>query len=427
MNALPIRPPTKTRPITIAIVGAGSRGRVYAGFAAEHPERLRVVAVADPREAYRESMRRSHSLPDEAIFDGWRSLASRDRLADAVVIATPDAAHADPVESFAQSGYDILLEKPMAPNERDCLRIAEAAQVNDCILAVAHVLRYTDYTTTLKQILDSGVIGQVATIEHLEPVGFWHQAHSFVRGNWQRSEISSPMLLAKSCHDIDWISYLLGLKCLSVSSFGSLLHFTRANKPREAGAAQRCTSCAYERACPYSAVKIYLDRVRSGYTGWPVDILAPEITEDSIKEALETGPYGLCVYECDNDVVDHQVVALRFENEVTASFTMTGFTETGHRKSRIFGTRGMIEGNGDSIRHYDFLSEKWSEIEIQSGDSSIRGGHGGGDNALMDAFVSAVSTGDRGWIRSAAAESLATHQIVFAAERARTLRKVVDL
>jgi predicted dehydrogenase len=335
--------------------------------------------------------------------------------------------HADPAVAFAAKGYHILLEKPMAPNEADCARIAAAVKQAGVLCAVCHVLRYTSYTQALKQIVDAGEIGEVVSLQHLEPVGYWHQAHSFVRGNWRNTNESSFMLLAKSCHDMDWIRYIVGSKCLSLSSFGSLKHFRREAKPSAAGQAKFCLDCAYEPQCPYSAKKIYLGRLARGERGWPVDVVTPEATEESLTAALRSGPYGRCVYECDNDVVDHQVVNMLFEGGRSAVFTMTAFNAGSHRKTRIFGTRGEIYGDGESIEVYDFLSDTRRVIETNTGDASLLGGHGGGDYGLMDRFVAAIAAGDQGLILSGAEESLETHRMTFAAERARLEHRVVDL
>jgi predicted dehydrogenase len=415
------------RPITLIIAGAGGRGGGYAAYAKLHPDRVRVVGVAEPRAPYRDRLAAEHAIPREHVFDDWKAMAAAPRFADAVTITTQDAMHLEPSVAFAEKGYHLLLEKPMAPNERDCITITEAAKRNDVILAVGHVMRYTDYTRSLKECVDSGAIGEIASIEHLEPVGYWHQAHSFVRGNWRNESESSPMLLAKSCHDIDWLRYIVGRPCRALSSFGSLLHFRSDRKPPEAGKAKRCTACSFEPSCPYSALKLYLPKIRSGHTGWPIDVVTPEHTEDALMKALETGPYGRCVYECDNDVVDHQVVIMRFEGDVTASFTMTAFTESTNRKTRIFGTRGMIEGDGRYVRRFDFLTDTWHETDSEARDGSITGGHGGGDEGLMTAFTEAVATGDRSRVLSGPDESLETHLMVFAAERARRTGTVVSL
>lgn len=416
-----------SRPVTAVVVGAGGRGITYSLFALQHPDRLRIVGVAEPREWNRNRMVELHRIAPENVFTDWRDLAARPRMADAVIIATQDRMHVDPAEAFAALGYAILLEKPMAPNEADCVRIVDAVKRAGVLFAVCHVLRYTGYTRALKKLLDDGAVGEVISIQHLEPVGYWHQAHSFVRGNWRNSQESSPMLLSKSCHDLDWMRYIMGASCRSVSSFGELTHFKKDQKPPQAGNATRCLECQYEPQCPYSAKKIYLGRLARGETGWPVDVVVPEPTAESLTEALRTGPYGRCVYECDNDVVDHQVVNLLFEGGKTGVFTMTAFNQSAHRKTRIFGTRGEIFGDGERIELFDFLTDQTRIIETDSPDGSILGGHGGGDYGLMDAFVSAVAAGDQSLILSGAEESLETHRMVFAAERARLEHRVVDL
>lgn len=412
-------------PVKLLIVGAGSRGTGFAGYAAKYPDQAVVVGVAEPREFYRSRLAEAHQIPEANVFDDWQPAAEQERFADAAIIATPDAVHAGPAVALANKGYHMLLEKPMATNEEDCRRIAAAAIENEIIFAVGHVLRYTGYTRRLKSLVDSGSVGEVVCIQHLERVGYWHQAHSFVRGNWGNEGRSSCMLLAKSCHDLDWLRYIMGVRCLRVSSFGSLYHFRKEHKPE--GAADRCLDCAVEPDCPYSAKKIYLGLVAEGRTGWPVDVLTPDVTVEGVTEALRTGPYGRCVYECDNDVVDHQVVNMEFEGGRTATFTMTAFTEAGSRKTRIFGTRGQIEGDGRHIRVFDFLTGRTRTVDTEAADASILGGHGGGDYRLMSSFISAVANNDPDRILSGAAETLETHLMVFAAERARREGTVVDV
>ena len=411
--------------VTVIIIGAGSRGRGYASFAEKLPDRLKVVGVAEPREWYRNDVVERHQIPAENVFTDWQEAAARERFADAVVVATQDAMHVGPAVAFAQKGYHLLLEKPMAPDADGCKEIVQAVQDAGVIFAVGHVLRYTAYTRTLKDVVSQGRIGEVVSIEHLEPVGYWHQAHSFVRGNWGNEQQSSNMLLAKSCHDIDWLRHIVGKPCQQVSSFGSLKHFRKEERPE--GAAERCVDCKIEPDCPYSAKQIYLGAVEEGRTGWPVDILAPEVTTESITQALKEGPYGKCVYACDNDVVDHQVVILEYEGGATASFTMTAFNKGGGRKTRIFGTHGEIEGDSSEIKLYDFRTKEWENIDTNASDSSILGGHGGGDFGLMASFVDAVATGDPSRILSGPEETLETHLTVFAAEEARKEATVVKM
>ncbi|MCD6377817.1 MAG: Gfo/Idh/MocA family oxidoreductase [Planctomycetes bacterium] len=414
------------KPVTLLIIGAGSRGSGYGDWVKQHPDRAKVVGVAEPRDFYRNRMAEMHNIPPQNVFTDWQEAAQRERFADAVIIATQDRMHAEPAIAFAQKGYHMLLEKPMAPDEQDCRRIVSSAIKSNIIFAVCHVMRYTPYTRQLKSIVDSGQIGEVVSIQHLEPVGYWHQAHSFVRGNWRNEAESSFMLLAKSCHDLDWIRYMMGARCTKVASFGSLYHFNRNNKPD--GAAERCLNCPVESTCPYSAKKIYIeDRVKKGKTGWPTDVLTPDVTVEGVTEALRTGPYGRCVYQCDNDVVDNQVVIMLFEDGRTASFTMTAFTEAAHRKSRLFGTRGQIEGDGRHIDIFDFLTDTHKVIDTHATDGTIVGGHGGGDAGLMDSFIAAVADNDPSKILSGPAETLETHLITFAAERSRKESRIVDV
>ena len=408
--------------VTLAIAGAGSRGRDHARHAAASG--ARITAVAEPRAEARAAFAAEFEIPAEHVFESWEQLAGAGRLADAVVIATQDAMHADPAVTFAALGYHILLEKPMAPNEADSRRIAEAAERAGILLTVCHVLRYTAYTRALKALVDSGRIGEIAAIQHLESVGWWHQAHSYVRGNWAVEADSSPMLLAKSCHDIDWLMHIMGRRPSRVSSFGSLLHFRPENKPERA--AERCLDCAVESACPYSARRIYLNFLATHPNQWPLTVLTDDSSEAGVIAALREGPYGRCVYNGGNDVVDHQVVNLEFPGGATASFTMSAFTRLEHRKTRLFGTRGMIEGDGVRLRITDFLTDTDEEIDT-SAQAGSAADHGGGDPALVAAFVEAVRTGDRSRVFTDAAASLASHQVVWAAEEARRTGTVVRL
>jgi predicted dehydrogenase len=409
-------------PISIVVAGAGNRGAGYARWALSHPDRARVVAVAEPRAVRRARFAAEHGIAPENAVASWEDLAGRTRFADAVLICTQDRMHEDPAEAFAAAGYHILLEKPMAPDEAGCRRIVAAVERAGVMLAVGHVMRYTPYTRAVKEIVDSGQLGDIMSVQHLEPVGFWHQAHSYVRGNWRRADLANTMLMAKSCHDLDWLAHILGRAPHRVSSFGSLTHFTAANRP--AGAADRCVACPVEASCAYSAPRLYGGLLERGQHGWPLNVLVDDFTPAALEEALRDGPYGRCVYACDNDVVDHQVVALEYPGATTATFTMTGFCQGADRSTRLFGTRGELTGDGRTIRVYDFLTQAERQVDSAPAGampSNFPGaeGHGGGDGGLMDAFTAAVATGNRDLILSGPRESLASHLAVFAAERAR--------
>ena len=253
--------------VTAVVVGAGGRGRGYSLFAKELPERLKIVGVAEPKEFNRNWMVENHHLPADRVFVDWRELAQQPKMADAVIIATQDAMHVDPAVAFARLGYAMLLEKPMAPNEEDCQRITSAVKEAKILFAVCHVMRYTTYTQALKNLVDSGLIGEVVSLQHLEPVGYWHQAHSFVRGNWRNEKESSSMLLAKSCHDLDWIRYVMGENCRSVSSFGALKHLRNPRNQSKLAARSAAWVALMNRNAP-------IRRKRSTWAPLPADTQA---------------------------------------------------------------------------------------------------------------------------------------------------------
>ena len=418
-----------SRKITMAILGAGARGGRYAAYAEAYPEQVQITAVAEPDDFRRKKMADMYQIPEERCFRSWEDFVKQPKMCDAVAICTQDHMHEEPAIECARLGYHILLEKPMAPTAEACRRIVAAVKEAGVMMAVCHVLRYTNYTKIIKDVIASGEIGDIVTIQHLEPVGYWHQAHSFVRGSWSNEAESSFMLLAKCCHDVDWLRGVMGKKCTAIQSFGTLRHFKVSEKP--AGAADRCTACpvAVESNCPYSAAKIYFrDRFIKGNTEWPVDVLAPVITADSLADALENGPYGRCVYSCDNDVVDNQVVNMIFDDGSTASMTMTAFNFHAGRYTRIFGTRGEIDTDSSiiKVRHFVDNSERVIDSNIAN-DGGILTGHGGGDFGIMENFVGAVAQNDPSRILTGVDETLESHLMVFAAEESRKKQTICTL
>ncbi|WP_326613736.1 Gfo/Idh/MocA family oxidoreductase [Streptomyces scopuliridis] len=416
--------------VTMVLVGAGLRGVTYARRALATGAG-QVVAVAEPDPRRRARAAEEFRVPPERVYADWSEVAAAGRLADACVIATQDRLHTEPAVALADLGYHLLLEKPMATSEDEATAIADAARRNDILLAVCHVLRYTPYTRLLKRLLDGGRIGGLVSVQHLEPVGWWHHAHSFVRGNWRRQDTSAPMLLTKSCHDIDWLVHLFGRTPRKVASFGSLTHFRPEGAP--AGATGRCLDCPLETGCPYSAKRLYLGCLGDpDQEFWPLSAVTDDHTETGVLDALRTGPYGRCVYACDNDVVDHQVVSMEFDSGATCSFTMSAFTPMEQRRTRLLGTHGFIDGDGSTLRLVDFRDGSEETIDTRTSATGSPGpspedGHGGGDEALTDAFLTAVAAGDASLLLSDAAESLATHRVVWAAEQARVTGTVVEL
>ena len=411
---------------TVIVIGAGGRGTTYSDIAAKMGDAFRVIAVAEPIEKRRNYIRDLYNIPEEMCHTSWEDFLSRPKFADLVIIATMDRDHFAPTMAAIEKGYDILLEKPMSATPEECCAIERAARQKGVFVLVCHVLRFTRFFRALKQIIDSGRIGEVMHIQHAEWVGNLHQAHSFVHGNWRNSEESSCMILQKTCHDMDILQWLIGKNCARVHSFGSLSYFKKDNMPK--GATPRCLDCPHADNCYYNAVRFYHDEKNRPFIESATNCRFP--TEEDVNEMLRTSDYGRCVFDCPNNVVDHQTVNLEFEGGATVSFSMCAFNRGG-REIRIMGTKGELIGNMSqkSLQLYDFSTRKYEEIEISQmqTDESIAGGHGGGDEGIMFALEKCLESGESDASICTIEETCRNHLISFAAEESRLTGKVIDL
>lgn len=406
--------------ITAALIGAGQRGAgAYASYALEHPEEIQFISVADMDSERRRAFQQTHIIHDANCFANWEELLEQPKIADAILICTQDNMHYEPAIQALEKGYHVLLEKPMSPNPLECIIMSEYAEKYNRVFSICHVLRYTDFFSKIKKIITDGRIGRLISIQHTENVEHRHHAHSFVRGNWSNFETSSPMILAKSCHDMDILSWLVDAKCTRVSSFGSLTHFRQENAPF--GATKRCLDgCQVKDACPYFAPKMYLEVD-------PVfrSIVSSDTSDEGLLNALKDGPYGRCVYHCDNNVVDHQVVNLEFANEVTVAFTMSAFTFEGGRSMKIMGTQGQIRADMEKneIEVTSFMTRMKETIHL---DTDLAG-HSGGDTGIMRDFVRLVRSDGKEKGLTEASVSLQSHLMAFAAEKSRLEGRVISI
>lgn len=410
-------------PLTVAIAGMGSRGWTYSLCSEEFPDRMKIVAAADIRPERLEMARKRFGIGEDMCFGSAEEMLSQPRLADIMVISTQDRQHVSHAIPALKKGYHLILEKPISPDMEECRGILKAAEECERKVIVCHVLRYTPFYTRLKAVLSSGEIGEIVAIDHVENVVYWHQAHSFVRGNWRRSDETSPMILAKCCHDFDLLLWLSGLHCRRVSSFGGTYLFRPEKAPK--GAAARCTEgCKARENCPYDAEKVYITNkstgVAHGKTGWPCDVLADFPTVENIRAAIKDGPYGRCVYACDNDVVDHQQVVMEMENGATLHLTMSAFTARSGRDTKIMGTHGEIVANmmENTITVMPFGGEKYV-IDI-SAEASNFSGHAGGDTRMVSDFLDIVSgTAEASERTTSLRDSVESHIVALAAEKSR--------
>ncbi|MDG0872124.1 Gfo/Idh/MocA family oxidoreductase [Paenibacillus thiaminolyticus] len=402
--------------VTAVLLGAGSRGRyIYGPYAEKHPDELKIVAVAEPNEERRQRIAEIHGIAPEYVYRSWEQAFEKGRIADVMIISTLDRLHYVPAMKSLELGYHILLEKPMSPVAEECIRIEQAALAHRRVLTVSHVLRYSPFWSGIKRCIEAGEVGTIATIQHSEYVGYRHMTHSYVRGNWRNSDESSPMVLAKSCHDLDIISWLMDEPCVSVSSYGSLLHFREEHAP--AGSAARCTDgCQVECSCPFSALKLYNQPPEHPWARYITHDLSPE----GIMTALKEGPFGRCVYRCDNNVVDHQIVNMEFANGANANFTLSAFAEQEIRSVRIMGTKGEIIGNMEDGTYTLKRFATGERVEFHCGVSGD--GHGGGDERMVADFLHLVREHQEEAMATAltsATASLQSHLIAFAAEESR--------
>lgn len=379
--------------MTAVIIGYGGRGATYANYAIKFPEKLEIVAVAEPREHKRATIRELHNLSDDHIYTDWRDLAKQPKLADIAVIATQDNAHYEPAIALIEKGYHLLLEKPMAFTASECKGITEAAEKKGVQVVVCHVLRFTKFYKKLKDIVDDGSVGRIMSVSHYEDVGLPNYMHSFVRGNWRHTDFSCPMIVAKTCHDFDIIQWIIGKQCKKVQSFGTYNEFIPENKPE--GAPERCIDgCPYGDTCYYNAMKFYFnpgDPVNNMWRRATTDTVLPP-TDEQVMDALKNTNYGMCIYNSGQNIVDHQVVNMEYEDGTTVTLTMNPFNR-GDRYTRIYGTDGFIEASMHeaTIKIYSFATKEWTTVQVELLDDSIAGGHGGGDYAIMDELLAACS------------------------------------
>jgi predicted dehydrogenase len=458
-----------TVPLRLMLFGAGNRGAdAYGQYTLDHPDEVKFIAVAEPDPIRREKFASAHHIPPEYQFTSWQEALQAGKIADAVVDATQDEMHHDSAVAALQAGYDILLEKPIAPTLAQTLDIIRTAEKYNRTLVICHVLRFTGFFQKVNKIIKSGQLGQVVNISHAENVSYFHMAHSYVRGNWRNTTIAAPMILAKCCHDLDLLYWWLDDKPQTLSSSGNLLYYRSEIAPE--GAPPRCTDgCPVEDTCPFYAPRIYRDSIPikiavsksdrpllrfignltlktpkfanalatvipplkalTSYSGWPRNTITDQPASDqAVMEALQTGPYGRCVYHCDNNVVDHQVVEITFKNGITATLTMQGHSDEEGRSLRVDGSKASLFGKFS-------YSQAWLEVREHLTGAVERfrfpsevdqtAGHGGGDAGLMHHFVQ-VMRGEVSPLTSAR-DSLESHLMAFAAEESRLENKTINM
>lgn len=400
----------------VAIIGAGNRGKdVYAKLIKEN-KNLEVNAIAEPQKLRRDKFAQENNIPPNLQFKSWEDLLIEGRLADGIIVATGDKLHFKPLTKFLEKGYKILCEKPITDQYHELKQLEKKYYKYSNKVMVAHVLRYTPFFNKIKEIIKSKIIGKVRFINLIENIGYFHYAHSYVRGNWRNKKVAAPIILAKSCHDLDILYWLLDSRYKRIYSEISEKYFNHEHQPSQV--AQRCIDCVIEDNCPYSAKKVYLNK---GYQ-WPISTITEELSQAGIKKALAKSNYGRCVYRVDNDQPDVYSALLKFNNEVTAHFTLTAFSKEMTRKINIFATHGEISGDlkAGQIVLKPFLGKN-KKIEID-----IDGAHAGGDRKLINSFAALLLQDDFN-NQSNLLSSLESHYAALALEKARYDKSPIEL
>lgn len=438
--------------LTAIVIGAGNRGAdAYASYALEYPKELKIVGVAEPHPIKRKNLAKLHHIHQVNQFEDWNKIFGKDKFADIAIITTQDQMHFDPAIKAMELGYHVLLEKPMATSEEDCRKLVETSERKKIILQICHVLRYTRFFSTIKEIIDSGKLGQIININYSINLGYWIYAHSFVRGSWRNKKETSPMILAKACHDFDILYWLVETRPVKISSFARPSYLMKENRP--IGAPDRCIDgCPYYKTCQYNAINMYLKTVQfhndllqtekkvmhfflkfwknhpilakflipsfrknTPYRGWPINTISEDLSDNGIIKELKEGIYGRCVFACDNDQPSTQITIIEFANQIMATLTMHGHSYREGRSIRIDGIKGSLIGNfslmGMPITFYDHLTGKKEFYKIKVTKSS----HDYEDYPLMRGFLAAIR-GEANPLTSAR-QSLQSHLMSFAADR----------
>ncbi len=421
--------------IKIAVVGYGNRGQVYADYSLDEPQEVEVVAVVDCNAYKLETAKQRYGLSDKQVFLTYKEFVASGLEVDVVVNATMDQVHYETAMEILQSKRNMLIEKPIVAKKEELLDIQRLAKENGCAVFVCHVLRYSPFYKTIKQILQSGKLGNIVSMEMNEHVWVPHYLTSYVRGKWgKESECGSPILLAKCCHDMDLIAWLNGSKAKSVSCFGHRSHFVEANKPKDA--TEYCFDCPYKETCQYNALDLYYKNNTMPFLvldsfNKPYD----EITLEEKEAFLRENDYGKCAYSCGGDVMDRQNILVDFENGSLATFTLSCGTVRPARYIHIVGTDGEIEGKLEEDKFVYRVYEKGGvtykeeivDVSQKVVNNAVYGGHSGGDYGIMYDLVRYLN-GDRSSMSiTLLDDSVASHLLVYAAEESRKARKVIDL
>ena len=403
----------------IAIIGFGSRGQMFAQLLSDM-KGVHLVAVAEPVEYSRVLANERFGVPVSMCFQDAEAFFRQGKICDALFVCTQDSTHCEIAVRALELGYDICLEKPAAVTLEQCLLIRDTAKRLGRKVMLTHVLRYAPFYRSIRQWIEDGALGEIVHIDQTENVSYWHFALSYVRGPWRSAANSTPSIIAKCCHDLDIICWLMHKKCVRVSSFGQLNFFNQKHAPT--GSALYCADCdeTTKRNCLFNAYSIYPERVKNPVVGGVARLKGMNIYDvlDGRNDIV-----GRCVFHAGNDVADNQSVQMEFTDGTTAHLTMTAFSADCHRYIHVHGTRGEVSGDLESgILYRQIYGERPCSIDINDTTADrhldLRS-HGGGDYYLCRDFIEYITNDVPSATRTTIDEAIESHIIGFMAEESR--------
>lgn len=398
--------------IKVGLIGLGNRGGMYYDFAKSNSDLCEVVAIVDFK--LKQQLERVGNPNIQYVFDNTEDFFAANIVLDLLVISSMDKYHYLDAKQGILHGYHLLLEKPIACSYDEVVEIAELAKKHERKVVVCHVLRYTMFYKEIKRLIDNGTLGEIVNINATENVAYWHQCHSYVRGNWHNTKETAPQILTKCSHDFDIVTWLMNKKPTALSSFGDLYFFKKENKPKNS--TNQCHDCPLGYNCDFNAYKFYLKN-----KDWLKPFMGNDVRDEKIDAFLKNSNFGHCVFDMDNDTVDHQVVNIQFDDNTTASLTMNAFSRNCYRDIKVYGTKGDLVGNFEEnmihVNLYNYKDESF-DIDIKKLTSDFSG-HGGGDAVMFKELLHYLLYGNKTDSLTLLEDSVVSHKMAFLSEKSR--------
>lgn len=370
--------------IGIAVIGASMRSTIIMTYVKQHPEVGYIAGVYDTiPDRGRFLLDNYGDNTDAVIYDSLEAAVNDDRV-QAVFIGTPDNAHVEPAVKALQAGKHVYCEKPLAITLEDCDTIIEAAKKSGAIFYLGMNLRHSPVHEKMHEILESGELGKLLTIEANE---YYYGGRTYFR-RWNRlRKFGGGLWVTKACHDFDLLDWFAGDKPVKVFATANLSHY----KPDPAKGTA-CRNCPITDTCP----DFYDINNPSNDDDRP-DVAENARKMDALAEMTEkaTGVFrDMCLYNSDKDTFDNGIAVVEYDNDVRATYTVNVVSARGTRQMRLMGTDGAAEGDMETgkITVWKRHTDKVCELDLSD---QINSSHGGADDRILADFFHCCETGNK--------------------------------